>query len=85
MRLHFLKTFRSGGQAFPHFAIFLNGQLTTSKNTAENAVQEKLIRLQFAEQIDINKGGSSIQDVSQWCLLKMGGRAPVFCPEQTSR
>lgn len=63
----------------------LNGQPTASKNTTENAVQEKLIRLQFAEQIDINKGGNSIQDVSQWCLVETGGRAPAFCPKQTSR
>lgn len=66
-------------------SLFLNGQPTTSENTTETAVQEKLIRLQFAEQIDINKGGNGIQGVSQWCLLKMGGRAPVFCPKQTSR
>ncbi len=56
-----------------------------AKIPPKNAVQEKLIQLQFAEQIDINKGGNGIQDVSQQCLLKMGGRAPIFCPKQTSR
>lgn len=78
MRFHILKTSRSGGQAFPHLPVFLNGQPTTSKNTTEKAVQEKLIRLQFAQQIDINKGGNGIQDVSQWCLLKMGEEGILF-------
>lgn len=81
MRLHILKTSRSGGQASPHLAVLLNGQPTTSKNIAENAVQEKRIRLQFAEQIDINKGGNGIQDVSQRCLLKNGGQGSCFLPK----
>lgn len=81
MRLHILKTSRSGGQASPHLAVLLNGQPTTSKNIAENAVQEKRIRLQFAEQIDINKGGNGIQDVSQRCLLRNGGQGSCFLPK----
>lgn len=35
MRLHTLKASSLGGQAFPHFPIFLNRQPTTSKNTAK--------------------------------------------------
>lgn len=57
------------------------GTQPQAKIPLKMAVQEKLIRLQFAEQIDINKG-KDIQPVSQEIAVQMGGTNAVFIPKK---